>query len=118
MEGIAYQVYDVLKAMENDLGIDIDTLCVDGGVSKNDFLMQFQADILHASVKRPKVVEVTALGAAYLAGLNVGYWENIDDIRKNKEIDVVFEQQMEYAERTKKIHGWHNAIKLCQIHQK
>ena len=118
MEGIAYQVYDVLKAMENDLGIDIDTLCVDGGVSKNDFLMQFQADILHASVKRPKVVEVTALGAAYLAGLNVGYWKNIDDIRNNKEIDVIFEPQMEHAERTKKIHGWHNAIKLCQIHQK
>ncbi len=118
MEGIAYQVYDVLKAMENDLGIDIKTLCVDGGACTNDFLMQFEADILHASVKRPKVVEVTALGAAYLAGLNIGYWKDIDDIRCNKEIDTEFMPTMSHEERTKKIHGWHKAIRLCQIHEK
>jgi glycerol kinase len=118
MEGIAYQVYDVLKAMENDLGIDIKTLCVDGGASMNDFLMQFEADILKASVKRPKVVEVTALGAAYLAGLNIGYWKDLDDIRNNKEIDKEFMPTMPQEERTKKIHGWHKAVRLCQIHEK
>ncbi|MBQ9448993.1 MAG: glycerol kinase GlpK [Acholeplasmatales bacterium] len=118
MEGIAYQVYDVLKAMENDLGIDIKTLCVDGGASKNKFLMQFEADILHASIKCPKVVEVTALGAAYLAGLKVGYWKDFEDIRKNKEIEHVFQPTMDHETRTKKIHGWHQALKLTMIHEK
>ena len=117
MEGIAYQVYDVLKAMENDLNIDIKTLCVDGGACKNDFLMQFEADILAAEVKRPKVVEVTALGAAYLAGLTIGYWKNLDDIRNNKEIDVIFEPTMTKEERTRRIHGWHKAVRLTQIHE-
>ena len=117
MEGIAFQVYDVLKAMENDLNIDIKTLCVDGGASKNNFLMQFEADILDAEVKRPKVVEVTALGAAYLAGLKVGYWKNLDDIRNNKEIDKVFSPTMSKEERTKRIHGWHKAVRLCLIHE-
>jgi glycerol kinase len=118
MEGIAYQVYDVLKAMENDLGIDIKTLCVDGGASKNDFLMQFEADILHAQVRRPKVVEVTALGAAYLAGLNIGYWKDFEDIRNNKEIDKVFEPTMDNEKRREKIHGWHKALRLCMVHEK
>ena len=117
MEGIAYQVYDVLKAMENDLGIDIKELCVDGGASKNNFLMQFEADILAAMVKRPKVVEVTALGAAYLAGLTVGYWKNLDEIRNNKEIDKIFNPTMSKEERTKKIHGWHKAVRLTMIHE-
>ena len=117
MEGIAYQVYDVLKAMENDLGIDIKTLCVDGGACTNNFLMQFEADILAATVKRPRVVEVTALGAAYLAGLNIGYWKDLDDIRFNKEIDTEFEPTMSHEERTRRIHGWHKAIRLCQIHE-
>ena len=118
MEGIALQVYDVLKAMENDLGIDIKTLCVDGGASKNNFLMQFESDILAASVKRPKVVEVTALGAAYLAGLNIGYWHDLDDIRNNKEIDKEFIPSWDKQKRTEKIHGWHKAIRLCKIHEK
>ncbi len=117
MEGIAYQVYDVLKAMENDLNIDIKTLCVDGGACNNDFLMQFEADILAAEVKRPKVVEVTALGAAYLAGLTIGYWKNLDDIRNNKEIGMVFEPTMTKEERTRRIHGWHKAVRLTQIHE-
>ncbi len=116
MEGIAYQVYDVLKAMENDLGIDIKTLCVDGGASKNNFLMQFEADILKAEVKRPKVIEVTALGAAYLAGLKIGYWKDIEDIKKNKEIERIFPPTMSDAKRTEKIHGWHQAVKLSMIH--
>ncbi len=117
MEGIAFQVYDVLKAMENDLDTDIKTLCVDGGASNNNFLMQFEADILAAEVKRPKVVEVTALGAAYLAGLTVGYWKNFDDIRNNKEIDRIFEPSMSKEERTRRIHGWHKAVRLCLIHE-
>lgn len=117
MEGIAFQVYDVLKAMENDLDTDIKTLCVDGGASKNNFLMQFEADILAAEVKRPKVVEVTALGAAYLAGLTIGYWKNFDDIRNNKEIDKIFEPTMSKEERTRRIHGWHKAVRLCLIHE-
>ena len=117
MEGIAFQVYDVLKAMENDLDTDIKTLCVDGGASKNNFLMQFEADILAAEVKRPKVVEVTALGAAYLAGLTIGYWKNFDDIRNNKEIDKIFSPTMSKEERTRRIHGWHKAVRLCLIHE-
>ena len=117
MEGIAYQVYDVLKAMENDLGIDIRTLCVDGGASKNNFLMQFESDILKAEVKRPKVVEVTGLGAAYLAGLKVGYWKDIDEIKSNKEIERYFFPEMDDSLRTVKIHGWHQAIKLATTHE-
>ncbi len=116
LEGIAYQVYDVLKAMENDLGIDIRTLCVDGGACKNNFLMQFEADILKAEVKRPKVVEVTALGAAYLAGLKVGYWKDCEDIKKNKEIEKYFFPEMDDSLRAIKIHGWHQAVKLVQMH--
>ncbi|MCR5741516.1 MAG: glycerol kinase, partial [Gammaproteobacteria bacterium] len=118
MEGIAYQVYDVLKAMENDLGIDIRVLCVDGGACNNNFLMQFEADILKAEVKRPKVVEVTALGAAYLAGLKTGYWKNIDEIKKNKEIERNFFTEMDDEERTVKIHGWHKAVRLSMTHEK
>ena len=118
MEGIAYQVYDVLKAMENDLGIDIKTLNVDGGASMNNFLMQFEADILAATVKRPKVVEVTALGAAYLAGLNIGYWKDLNDIRNNKEIEKEFIPTMSKEERTRRIHNWHKAVRLCMIHEK
>jgi len=116
LEGIAYQVYDVLKAMENDLGIDIRTLCVDGGASKNDFLMQFEANILKAEVKRPKVVEVTALGACYLAGLKTGYFKNIEDISKNKKIEKYFFTEMDDTERTRRIHGWHLAVKRAMIH--
>ena len=118
LEGIAYQVYDVLKAMENDLGIDIRTLCVDGGACKNNFLMQFEADILKAEVKRPKVVEVTALGAAYLAGLKTGYWKSIDEIRDNKEIEKYFFPELDDSQRTVKIHGWHKAIHLVRTHEK
>ena len=116
LEGIAYQVYDVLKAMENDLGIDIRTLCVDGGVCRNDFIMQFESNILKAEVKRPKVIEVTALGAAYLAGIKTGYWKDIEDISKNKEIERYFFPQMDDEERTRKIHGWHLAVKRAMLH--
>ena len=116
LEGIAFQVYDVLKAMENDLGIDIRTLCVDGGACKNNFLMQFEADILKAEVKRPKVVEVTALGAAYLAGLKTGYFKSIEDIKKNKAIERYFFTEMDDEERKYRIHGWHQAVKRSMLH--
>ena len=117
MEGIAYQVYDVLKAMENDLGIDIRVLCVDGGACKNDFLMQFEADILKAEVKRPKVVEVTALGAAYLAGLKTGYFKSVEEIKKNRKIERNFFPEMDDEDRKVKIHGWHKAVALTRIHE-
>ena len=89
LEAIAYQVYDIYTAMQNDLGIELKTLNVDGGASQNNFMLQFQSDILLAEVIRPKVVEVTALGASYLAGLQVGYWKDIDDIRNNKNIKKI-----------------------------
>ena len=117
LEGIAFQVYDVLKAMENDLGIDIRTLCVDGGACKNNFLMQFEADILKAEVKRPKVVEVTALGAAYLAGLKTGYFKSIEEIKKNKAIERYFFTEMDDEERRVRIHGWHQAVKRSMLHE-
>ena len=117
MEGIAYQVYDVLKSMENDLNIDIKSLKVDGGACKNDFLMQFEADILAAEVIRPKVIEVTALGAAYLAGLKTGYFESVEEIKNNKEIEKVFKPTMSHEKRTEKIHGWHKAVRLTLIHE-
>ena len=110
LESIAYQVYDIYKAMESDLGIELTSLNVDGGASQNNFLLQFQSDILQAKVIRPKVVEVTALGAAYLAGLNVGYYKNIDDIRDNKVIEKVFEPQLDLAKRERRIKGWELAV--------
>ena len=95
LESIAYQTADVLEAMEKDSGIDLKSLKVDGGASANDFLMQFQADIVNTQVRRPACIETTALGAAYLAGLAVGYWKNRDEIRENWQIGASFAPQME-----------------------
>ena len=114
LESLAYQTYDICKAMEQDSGIPIADLKVDGGACANDFLMQFQSDILNCSVQRPKCIETTALGAAYLAGLAVGYWESLDDIRTNWAIDKVFSPDMEETDRAKKLKGWHKAVK-CAI---
>lgn len=114
LESIAYQVYDILKSMEQDLGTKITTLNVDGGASANNFLLQFQADILNCEISRPKVVEVTALGACYLAGLNVGYWKDIQDIKSNKEIEKVFTPKQTTLERLELLKGWHQAISMCQ----
>ena len=110
LEGIAYQVYDVAKAMEKDLGSSIKSLNVDGGASANNFLLQFQADILNTDVVRPKVVETTALGACYLAGLAVGYWKDIKHIKANKQIERVFTPAMSDGERTKLVDGWKKCI--------
>lgn len=114
LESIAYQVYDILKAMENDLGQKITTLNVDGGASANNFLLQFQSDILSAKISRPKVVEVTALGACYLAGLKTGFWKDLDDIKKNKEIEKEFTPNLSTEEKNELIKGWHESISMCQ----
>ena len=108
LESIAYQVKDSIDAMQKDLGIKMNTLKVDGGASQNNFLMQFQSDILDCKVVRPKVVEVTALGASYLAGLQVGYWKDIEDIRRNKVIERVFNPNLQCEKRERRIRGWSN----------
>ena len=111
LESLAYQTNDVLKAMEADSKIKLSTLKVDGGASANNFLMQFQSDILNTKVRRPRCVETTAMGAAYLAGLAVGYWKDKEDVIKNWNVDREFEPTMEETERNDKISGWKKAVK-------
>lgn len=108
LESIAFQVMEVLKAMESDSGIQIKELRVDGGATKNNLLLQFQADILKASVVRPDVTEVTAIGAAYLAGLAVGFWENVEEIQKQWQINRRFEPADDNKEEL--IKNWYKAI--------
>ena len=115
LESIAYQTADVLGAMEKDSGIDLKSLKVDGGASANDFLMQFQSDIVSTQVHRPKCIETTALGAAYLAGLATGYWSSKDEIKENWQIGAVFEPAMEEANRNTLLKGWHKAVKCAMI---
>lgn len=110
LEAIAYQTKDVLKAMEEDSKLDICELKVDGGAVANDFLMQFQADILNAEVKRPILTEATALGAAYLAGLATGYWKNKEELVKKEKIDRVFIPDMTQEKRAKLYRGWTRAV--------
>ena len=111
LESIAYQTMDVLKAMEADAGISIKELRVDGGATANDMLMQFQADILNTKVVRPRVTETTALGAAYLAGLAVGFWNNIDEIQGQWQEDMAFDPSMTADERTVLTKGWQRAVR-------
>lgn len=111
LESLAYQTYDVLKAMEADSGITLSALKVDGGACANNFLMQFQADILNTPVHRPECVETTALGAAYLAGIAVGYWKDTEDIRQNWKLARTFTPDMEEGRRQNYISGWHEAVK-------
>jgi glycerol kinase len=118
LEGIAYQVMDVLKSMEADSGIEILELRVDGGATANDLLMQFQADILRAPVIRPKILETTALGAAYLAGLAVGYWENHEEINKQWQVDRKFETEMDREEADHLVMGWNRALKAAKAWSK
>lgn len=113
LESLAYQVNDVLVAMQADSGIKLEALKVDGGASANDFLMQTQADLSSAPVKRPRCVETTAMGAAYLAGLAVGYWGTKEDVVKNWAIDRTFEPSIAEKEREKRIHGWNKAVKYA-----
>ncbi len=107
---MAYQTHDVLKAMEEDSGIELKALKVDGGACQNNFLMQFQSDILGVEVDRPEVVETTALGAAYLAGLAVGYWKDRNEISQNWAISRSFAPAMEDEKKEKLIKGWHKAV--------
>ena len=111
LESLAYQTYDVLKAMEVDSNICLSSLKVDGGACANNFLMQFQSDILNTRVERPECVETTALGAAYLAGIAVGYWQDTDDIKKNWKLERTFETKMDEKKREESIYGWHEAVK-------
>jgi glycerol kinase len=111
LDSIAYQVYDVLKAMEADAGINIAELRVDGGATVNNSLMQFQSDILNTKVIRPKITETTALGAAYLAGLAVGYWRNVEEIQKQWQADTSFVPAMQQEKRNELVNGWQRAVR-------
>jgi glycerol kinase len=113
LESIALQVCDVIDAMRADAGVDIRALKVDGGASANNFLMQFQADMLDAPVNRPACIESTAIGAAYLAGLAVGYWSSKEDVIKNQQLDRVFTPNLDPAERENKRRGWNKAVKYA-----
>ena len=113
LESLAYQVNDVLVAMKADSGIDLAALKVDGGASANDFLMQTQANLINAPVNRPQCVETTAMGAAYLAGLAVGYWKSKEDVIKNWAIDQTFEPKIDEEQRQKMIKGWNKAVKYA-----
>ncbi len=110
LESLAYQTKDVLSSMESDSGIELKTLRVDGGAVKNNFLMEFQSDILNVPVERPRINETTALGAAYLAGLAVGFWDNEDEIAQQWAIDRAFEPTMEEERRNDLYNGWKKAI--------
>lgn len=110
LESLAYQTRDLIDAMTDDLGTRITSLKVDGGACSNNFLMQFQSDILNCTVKRPVCVETTSLGAAYLAGLAVGYWENKEDVVHNWQTDRIFEPSMEDEKREELLKGWKKAV--------
>ncbi|MEH7511854.1 glycerol kinase GlpK [Gottfriedia acidiceleris] len=114
LEALAYQTKDVLCAMEADSGIELNTLRVDGGAVKNNFLMQFQSDLLDVPVERPEVNETTALGAAYLAGLAVGYWENQETISKQWNMDKRFKPEMQDDKREELYSGWKKAIEATK----
>jgi glycerol kinase len=114
LDSIAYQTLEVLLAMQKDSGIDIRELRVDGGATVNNQLMQFQSDLLQTDVVRPKITETTALGAAYLAGLAVNYWSNINEIRQQWQIDRTFSPQIEEDETRSLIKGWHRAVKAAK----
>lgn len=113
LESLAYQVNDVLSAMKADSGIELSALKVDGGASANNFLMQTQADIIGAPVNRPKCVETTAMGAAYLAGLAVGYWTSKEDVMKNWAMDKTFEPVIDENQRVSMVKGWNKAVKYA-----
>lgn len=113
LEGIAYQIYDIVKAMELDSGLNIVELKVDGGASRNNLLMQFQSDILDTEVLRPHITETTALGAAYFAGLAVGYWESIDHINSQWRVERRFRPEADSEQIAANLDGWHDAVRRC-----
>ena len=111
LESIAYETYDVLTAMEKDTGLKLNELKVDGGASANNFLLQTQADLINSTVIRPSCLESTAMGAAFLAGLAVGYWESRDELRTVLTIDRIYKPQISDEERNKKLDGWEKAVR-------
>ena len=113
LESVAYQTSDICKAMENDAGVPLTRLKVDGGASANDFLMQFQSDMLGSEVVRPKCIETTAMGAAYLAGLAVKFWESLDDVLASWETETVFRPEMDETHRDGLLKGWQKAVKTA-----
>ena len=113
LESIAYQTADILRAMNADSGIELTSLNVDGGASANDLLMQMQADVIGAPVQRPRSVESTAMGAAYLAGLAVGYWTGKEDVLRNRGVDRTFYPSISEEEREKRLKGWAKAVKYA-----
>ena len=115
VESMAYQVYDLIEAMEQDSGIHLKELRVDGGACANNFLLQFQSDVLDARIVRPECIETTALGAAYLAGLAVGYWKDREEIKKNWKASRAFDSQMELEYRKKLVKGWKRAVKCALL---
>ena len=116
LESIAYQTCDVLKVMEQDSSIRLNSLKVDGGASANNFIMRFQADMLNLPVERPKCIETTALGAAYLAGLATGYYSSRDDIVNNWKLGRRFEPTMGQEERDRLMKGWDVAVKCARLY--
>jgi glycerol kinase len=114
LEGIAYQTMDVIGAMKSDTGMEITELRVDGGASANNLLMQFQADMLRVPVIRPKVVETTALGAAYLAGLATGFWKDIDELKQQWQLDMEFDATMDASQSTNLNSKWVDAVERAK----
>ena len=115
VESMAYQTSDVLKAMEQDAGIPLAELRVDGGAAANTFLLQFQSDITGVPVLRPSTLETTALGAAYLAGLAVGYWQDLTEIRRNWQVSCAFSPELSQEKAEEKVAGWHHAVKQARL---
>lgn len=115
VESMAYQTYDVLHAMEQDAGIPLAELRVDGGAAANSFLLQFQSDITGVPVLRPSTLETTALGAAYLAGLAVGYWDDLTEIRRNWQVSAAFNPELSQEKAKEKVNGWHHAVKQARL---
>ena len=110
LESLAYQVADVLAAMEADAGVKLQALRVDGGASANNFLMRFQSDVAGAPVERPECIETTAFGAAALAGLSVGFWRNREELAALRRVDRVFRPSWSTCERTAAMKRWHRAV--------
>lgn len=114
LQGIAFQVYDLIKSMESDMGDATRELRVDGGAVANNILMQFQADLMESDVIRPKILETTSLGAAYLAGLAIGYWDSVEETKKQWSIDTVFKPKMDKQTKEGLVKYWHKAVKRAQ----
>lgn len=115
LQSLAYQTRDVVDTMQHDSGIEIPALRVDGGASNNDYLMQFQADILGTKIERAATLETTGLGAAFLAGLSVGYWQDINELKQIAKIGQTFNSEMTNIEREKLYTGWQKAVKATQF---